>query len=301
MTVKIGMRHLVMLDQLVKTGSVSETARVLGLTQSAVSHRMREAEKRLNARLFLKSGRKIGFTGAAERLLLAARDVLAEIERVQQDLEKLSGGYEDVVRIGGGCYTPYDWLPGAQAAISAAMPRVALEIPPRLPEDPVAEVKTALLDIAILPGRPDAPDLAIHVLGQDDLVAVLPRGHALEARAALVPADFAGLPVVTHHTRPERGREYEIIFTRHGLLPRLVLSAGVTEAVLQMVRAGQGVTIQPRRTIAAYARLWDLPLKPLAVADAVIDWVAVTRPRDAARPAVGAVVDEIAKAFKAAE
>ncbi|MDA5194014.1 LysR family transcriptional regulator [Govanella unica] len=299
MTVKVGMRHLVMLDLLVKTGSVSETARSLGLTQSAVSHRMREAEKRLNARLFLRIGRKIGFTSAAERLLLVARDVLGELERVQQDLEKLSGGYEDVVRLGGGCYTPYDWLPMVQQAVSNGPGRLALELPSRLPEDPVAEVKTALLDIAILPGRPDDPEVIQHHLASDDLVAVLPPGHALVGKTQLEPADFAGLPYVTHHTRPERGREYEIIFTRHGLLPKLVVGAGMTEAVLQVVRAGLGVTIQPRRTVAPFVEGWGLTLRPLAVAEARVDWVAVTRPRDAVRPGVSAVLEYIRAAFQA--
>ncbi len=295
---KLGMRHLVVLDELFKTGSVSETARILGLTQSAVSHRMREAEKRLNTKLFQKSGRQIGFTGAAERLLLAARDVLDEMERVQEDLEKISSGYDDVVRLGGAYYTPFDWLPRVQKALSEpTKPRIALEIPSRLFDDPVREVKTAAIDVAIVLGAVDDPELAVHHLQDDDLVAVAALNHPWATKTMIEPQDFATETHVTNHTRPERGRESEIIFARHRVLPRTVISAGLTDAVLALVSQGQGVTILPRRMLDHEYNRWPVILRPIAVEDTRVAWNLVSSRRDAARPSVQYVTDLIKASF----
>lgn len=294
--IKLDMGHLVVLDQLIKSGSVSETARVLGLTQSAVSHRMREAERRLNTKLFLKSGRKIGFTGAAERLLLVARDVIAAMERVQQDLEKISGAYDDVVRLGGGYYTPYDWLAAVQRIVWQEMPSIALEIPTRIGDDPVAEVKRATIDIAVVIGAATDPALHSRHLLTDELVAVMAPAHPLAGQAMLRPEDFAEETYVTQHTRPERGREYEMVFARHGVLPRKVVSAGLTEAVLELVQQNIGLTIMPRRSLGAYAKRWPLVERPISGGSA-IDWFAVYRERDNARLGVARTVEWIAAAF----
>lgn len=294
------LRHLIMIREVFRTGSVSETAARLGLTQSAVSHRMREAERRVQARLFVKSGRKIGFTSAAERLLLVAESVLGEIERVEQDIEKLSAGFDDVVRIGGGYYTPYDWLPGVQAALWRDMPRVALEIPTRPLEDGVTELSRGAIDIAIMLGRSNDPQVESTLLATDELVAVAASSHAFAGRAVVGPSDLTGVTYITHHTRPERGREYELLFTRHGILPRRVVSAGVTEAVLQLVQAGEGVTILPRRTVRPYLRGFDLVTLPLEGAGPGLEWHGLRRTRDRDRPAVAALARLVQQVFAAA-
>lgn len=291
------LRHLIMIRELFRTGSVSETAARLGLTQSAVSHRMREAERRVQARLFVKSGRKIGFTSAAERLLLVAESVLGEIERVEQDIEKLSAGFDDVVRIGGGYYTPYDWLPAVQAALWRDLPRVALEIPTRPVEDGVVELSRGAIDMAVVLGRSNDPQVESVLLLTDELVAVAASGHAFAGRAAVAPRDLADATYITHHTRPERGREYELLFTRQGILPRRVVSAGVTEAVLQLVRAGEGVTILPRRTVAPYLEGWNLVTLPLDGPGYGLEWHGLRRVRDRDRPAVAAVARLMQRAF----
>lgn len=291
------LRHLVMIRELFRTGSVGETAAALGLTQSAVSHRMREAERRIQARLFVKSGRKIGFTSAAERLLLVAESVLGEISRVEQDIEKLAAGFDDVVRIGGGYYTPYDWLPPVQRAVWRDLPRVALEIPTRPLEDGVAELARGAIDLAIVLGRSSDPQVESCLLMTDALVAVAAASHPFARHGAVAPGDLADATYITHHTRPERGREYELIFTRHGILPRRVVSAGVTEAVLQLVRAGEGITILPRRTVTPYLSGWDLVTLPLDGPDYGLEWHALRRARDRNRPAVAAVARLVQESF----
>jgi LysR family transcriptional regulator for metE and metH len=65
---RLDIKHLVMLDSLAATASVTETAQRLGLTQSAVSHRIRETERRLGVAILRRAGTGVVLSPAAARL-----------------------------------------------------------------------------------------------------------------------------------------------------------------------------------------------------------------------------------------
>ena len=65
----IEIKHLKTLSTLHNTGSLVEAARHLHLTQSALSHQLKELEGRLNCSLFIRKSRPIRFTISGLRLL----------------------------------------------------------------------------------------------------------------------------------------------------------------------------------------------------------------------------------------
>src|SRR6476661_3658040 len=78
MDVKLEIRHLRLLAAVAQTGSVTEAGKRLHLTQSALSHQLRDAEEKLGAALFLRLGKRMVLTPAGEKLLVSAEKVLEE-------------------------------------------------------------------------------------------------------------------------------------------------------------------------------------------------------------------------------
>ena len=80
-------RQLQAFDVLCSTGSFTETAKRLFLTQSAVSHSMKALEDETGCQLFRRQGKKVCLTEAGDRLLRFARPFLMEMDAVRSELE----------------------------------------------------------------------------------------------------------------------------------------------------------------------------------------------------------------------
>ena len=71
-----------------RTGSVTRAAAMLGLTQSALSHQIREAERRLGLDLFVQRDRRMQLTPVAVSLSEEAGRILAQLERLEKQIAR---------------------------------------------------------------------------------------------------------------------------------------------------------------------------------------------------------------------
>ncbi len=76
---ELEIRHLQLVRAVAQTGTLTRAGLALHLTQSALSHQLRDIESRLGTALFLRVGKRLALTPAWERLLAAANEVLARI------------------------------------------------------------------------------------------------------------------------------------------------------------------------------------------------------------------------------
>ena len=81
MMMDLEIRHLRLVSAVANVGSLTRAGDQLHLTQSALSHQLRDIESRLGAALFLRVGKRLVLTPAGERLLASARDVLERLDR----------------------------------------------------------------------------------------------------------------------------------------------------------------------------------------------------------------------------
>ena len=82
-------RHLQLVAAVADVGSLTRAGDRLHLTQSALSHQLRDIESRLGAALFLRVGKRLVLTPAGERLLESARDVLDRLRQAEDAIRQL--------------------------------------------------------------------------------------------------------------------------------------------------------------------------------------------------------------------
>jgi LysR family transcriptional regulator for metE and metH len=128
--VDLDLRHLRLVQAIAACGSVTRAAERLNLTQSALSHQLRDIEDRLTTPLFTRLGNKMVLTPAGERVLSAAARVLDEVQRAEDDVRQLAQHGAGTIRVCAQCNTGYYWLPPLLARFEHKHPRVAVRILP---------------------------------------------------------------------------------------------------------------------------------------------------------------------------
>ena len=118
MDMDLEVRHLRLVAAVAAVGSLTRAGDQLHLTQSALSHQLRDIESRLGAALFLRVGRRLVLTPAGQRLLASATDVLERLEQTEHDIREMGRDRAARLRITTECYTCYHWLPPLLLRIS---------------------------------------------------------------------------------------------------------------------------------------------------------------------------------------
>lgn len=113
------LRHFLAIAQ---HGSLTEAARVVGLSQPALTSSLRRLEDALGTKLFARGRRGAALTPAGEVFLLHAKDTLASLERGRIALADLDGLHAGEVRIAAGATVCTYVLPASIAAFRAKHP-----------------------------------------------------------------------------------------------------------------------------------------------------------------------------------
>ena len=279
----LDLRHLRRAAAVADAGGQTRAARRLNLTQSALSHQLRELETRVGAPLFIRASRRMVLTPVGERVLASARRVLHEVESLERDLAAQSvNGDAGVVRLATECYTCYHWLPGVLTAFRKEWPRVEVRIIAEATADPVRALFDGALDLAIVAGDVDERRLGCTSLFEDEQVVVVAPDHPLAARPFVTPEDLATEHLILYTTHSSENSVMREVLRPAGVEPRHLTRVQLTEAIVELVKAGLGVSVLARWAIAPQLRDGSLVGVPLTSLGFHRRWWAVTRPHDAA-------------------
>jgi LysR family transcriptional regulator, regulator for metE and metH len=241
---ELELRHFRVLAAIVDAGGVTPAARRLHLTQSALSYQLRDAEEKLGTALFLRLGKKMVLTPAGDELLGSARRILADVSRTEERVRSFGTGAAGTLRLSTECYTCYHWLPPVMEAFHRSFPGVEVRIELETTRRPVPALLEGKLDVAIVSSDPDDPRLALQPIFGDEMVVVMARRHRLARRPFLRPADLAGETILVYPPREESLLAQ--IVSQAGAVPGGVLEVPLTEAIIELARAGQGIAFLAR-------------------------------------------------------
>ena len=244
------LRHLRLVVTVAAHGSLTAAADHLHLTQSALSHQLRDIEDRLGTALFLRRNRKMIPTPAGQRVLESARHILAEIERTESDVRALAHDRQGLLRVATECYTCYHWLPGALQEFGRTCPSVEVRIEVEATSRPLTALLNGKLDLALMTSPVRDRRLATTPLFRDELLVLASKDHPLARKSFIRPSDLANETLLTYSPKEET---YVIqkLLSPAGIDPR-VRQVQLTEVILELVRGGMGVAVLARWVVQPY-------------------------------------------------
>jgi LysR family transcriptional regulator, regulator for metE and metH len=260
--VHLELRHLRIVRSIATVGTSTAAAAEIGVTQSALSQQLLDLEDRLGAKLFERTARRMVPTAFGERFLAKARLVLDEAARMEAWLAERHAPTSPPLRISTDNVLTLRWLPGVLARfrdLHAGVPVRMLRT-----SKPMVDLAAGRLDIAVtFPQTPSQSGVEMIQLFDDEMVAVLPPGHPLTQKRVVTAKDLSGQDFF-YHMEIERSVLYRVALEPAGVRFASQTVIDQPEAIIEMVRAGLGVSLLPRASVRRESDVGAVVVRPVS-------------------------------------
>ena len=258
----VTLRQLRAFVALAQSGSFTDAAADLHITQSTLSGLIKELEQALGVQIVHRTTRKVELSGVGREFLPLTARILQDLDeafRAIADLKALKSG---VVRIAVPQLMACTLLPEVVGAFAEEYPGVEVRLSDCVVEDVLPKVHSGEVDFGIGPERPAQQDVAARLLFDMPFMAVLPSKHPLAGSGPLAWSALLRHPLISlqgEYTQILR-RELQAASESLHFAPQKEVVFMTT--ALSMVGAGLGVTVS-----LPYARslvdLYGLRIQPL--------------------------------------
>lgn len=257
----VDLRHLRTLSALRDTGSLVEAADRVCLTQSALSHQIKDLEDRLGTPLFVRKTRPVRFTPAGRRLLELADRVIPEFQGAERDLARLTDGRAGRLYMAIECHSCFDWLLPAIERFRDDWPEVELDLSTAFNFAPLPALARGDLDLVITSDPLDLPRLVYRPLFRYEAVLIVAPEHRLAAREYVCPEELAEETLITYPVDRDRLDILGRFLDPAGVAPKQIRQAELTPMMVQLVASGRGVACLPNWAVTDHvARRFVVPV-----------------------------------------
>jgi DNA-binding transcriptional LysR family regulator len=247
--------YLRTLISIVEEGSLSAAARARRISQPAVTKQLQRLEADLGLSLLVRGPRRrADLTPAGERVVAFARQTLARLEDLEQELGALKDVGRGTLVLAASTIPGEYLLPALLAEFRRQYPAVKVELA-ITDTDAVAEKLLAdEVDVGMVGSHLRRPGLRLECLLGDEIVLAVPPGHAFARRKRVGVEELRGQPLILREEGSGTRRSVEDSLAAAGFdLPQedVALILGSTQAVLRAVEQGLGLGFVSARAAAA--------------------------------------------------
>ena len=260
-TIALDIRQLRYLLVVADLGSFTKAAEHIPLAQSALSRHMRLLEEELGVTLLIRTGRGVTLTEQGEFLCERARSVLEQLEDARRNLVAWYENPAGLVRIG---FPPTVTLSLAAAYLERLRnthENISVRLSEALSATLVEWLAIDRLDLAIVFEQPANNNLRIEKVAREELCLVIPKGHDCPEPVTL--ADIAERRLIAPFVRKGIRNRMADAFKEAGLEFRIAYEVDALQAMKELVRAGAGVAMLARSSVAREVELGDVETRTI--------------------------------------
>jgi len=254
-----------------ESGSFTQAASRIHLTQAAVSVHMRQLEEEVGAPLFLRVNKKLYLTEAGRALLGHAETILRAHDDAKADLAALGGPSRGQLRLGvaSTAITAHP-LPEILSEIKRKYALLDLSVVGGTSERIIEQILAGSIDVGLVSLPVEASDVLTETLRSDRLVAATSPQHKLARSRVITAEELSSEQLILGEKGGNTRRLIDLFFEKNKLEPKIVMELQRTEAIIKMVELGFGVTILPLASLHTHVARGTLHAAP--VRDLDVKW-----------------------------
>lgn len=225
------------------SGSATRAAKVLGLSQPAVSMSLRRLEQQAGISLFLRAAGKLLPTQEASALFAEVQQHFIGMDVIEHRLRTLKQFGAGRVRVASFPGLGVGFLPRVLADLKAERERTLVSLQVMGSQDVRRSVLRGEVELGLV-----ADDVPVHglehaLLAQYFGVVALPAGHPLSSYNVITPKQIACYPFVALNPEDTVSMRLDAICRSQGVQLNTVIESAYTISLCEMVRSGIGIAI----------------------------------------------------------
>ena len=240
-------RHLKIFLEVYRNGSITRASERLHMTQPAVTRAIQELEHYYGVRLFDRINRRLLVTEAGKQLYAQALHLVDLFEHMETSLRNWDA--LGVLRIGSSIALGTHVLPDLILRFRADHPALRTQVTIQNGGALQRQLLDNRLDLALIEGNIEDPDLTAQPFLRDRMVLLVPPGHPLLRQARVSIRDLPAYDLLLRE-EGSAGRAYlDHVFAVHGLNVQPAWESASTQALVQAVGKGLGISLLPHMLV----------------------------------------------------
>ena len=248
------LRQLEILQAIAETGSFTACGRKLRVSQSAISRQISLLEEELGEPLFLRIGRTVRMTPAAESLVQLGQRVFQDVRDTVGSITDRTGELRGTLRLSGGMTVCLYVFPPLLSHLRRVHPHLDVRLTVALAGRSVQEIRAGRVDAGLLTLPIEGTDLVTVSVMREELLLITPPRHPLAKRRRVSPKDLAGQPFILFELGSTTRRVIDHFFASENIEPTIVMDTENVEIIKAMVKTGLGIGIVPYQSVEREVR-----------------------------------------------
>lgn len=265
-----------------ENGGFARAARLLNVSQSAISEQIRDLESELGIELFNRENRRIRLTDHGDVFLKDARAILATADKAVANVQKSLRGEIGTLTIGFFVGGTNIFFPSIIREFRQRFRSVQVSLVEMAPAMQHQALQAGAIDIGFT--RPIQPEYAAFLRSEpfhtEKLCAVFLKSHRLARKQRVSIRDLAAESFVLNDRKysPAVFDKVIALCAQAGYSPRISATATVSPGIITLIEAGEGIAILPQGAQALTSD--ELVFVPLADRSASIEMVIAWSPQN---------------------
>ena len=248
------LRQLEILQAIAETGSFTACGRKLHVSQSAISRQILLLEEELGEPLFLRVGRQVRMTPAAESLVQLGQRVFLDVRETVGAITDRTRELRGTLRLSGGMTVCLYIFPPLLKHLRRVHPHLDVRLTVATAGRSVQEIRAGRVDAGLLTLPVQESDLVTVPVLREELLLVTTPTHPLARRRKVTPPDLDGQPFVLFEVGSATRKVIDQFFATEKIEPTIVMDTENVEIIKAMVKTGMGVGIVPYQAVAREVR-----------------------------------------------
>ncbi|MER8824293.1 MULTISPECIES: LysR substrate-binding domain-containing protein [unclassified Mesorhizobium] len=257
----MNLRQIEVFHAVMTIGTASRAAEILRISQPAVSKAVQELERDIGFALFHRIKGRMSPTAEGNLFFREVETSFSGLIHLKGAAARIRDFGSGEIRIASLSALSTNVMPKALKAFQHRHPDVAITFQARLSSEVKELVASGQFDVGLAADEIDLAGVEAHPFRNYRVAIAMPKGHPLEGREVIRPADLHGQAFIALAPEDTTRREAEAIFADHGIKPKVVLETPYSTTICSMVNAGLGCGMVNPLTALPYLN-GNLSLRP---------------------------------------